>query len=165
VLCRSGDKVLRYFLMALLTWMFFAPVAFAGPGSELAERANQLREQAQIRAQHAAQRPAAPAEALDLDDPFLVGLEQFSADAMRLSRAIDAAGGPIDLRCIFRGMSGDSASRLEALIDAASAADQARVYRTLDDLMRDAAEIAPAADDTELARAMTVPLTCPATQE
>jgi hypothetical protein len=156
---------LRYLLMALISWIVCASSAVAGPGSDLAASADQLREQAQIRAQDATQRPAAPADALEFDDPFLIGLEQFSADAMRLSRAMDAAGGPIDLRCIFRGMSGDASSQLEALINAASASDQARIYRSLEDLMRDAIEIAPAADDTDLARAITAPLTCSATPQ
>jgi hypothetical protein len=155
---------MRHFLFALISWIFCASTAFAGPGSELAETADQLRVDAENRAHAAAQRPAAPADAYALDDPFLIALEQFSADAMRLSRAIDAAGGPIDLRCIFRGMSGDAASRLEDLINAESAADQARIYRTLENLMRDAVDIAPAADDTDLARAVTAPFTCPATQ-
>lgn len=79
-----------------------------------------------------------------------------------LSRQIDAAGGPIDLRCIFRGMSEDAARQLEALNAADTAAEQAHIYAGLADLMRDANEIAPAIDgETDLAD-MPRPAPCPA---
>ena len=72
------------------------------------------------------------------------------------------AGGPIDLRCIFRGMSADATSRLEALNAAETAAEQAHIYADLAALMSDASEIAPAVDsDTDLS-GVELPASCPA---
>lgn len=137
--------------------------ALAGPGSELATFAGDIRTEAALRAQLAASRPAAPAEPLDIEDPFYFELEQFSVDALRLSRAVDAAGGPTDLRCIFRGMSADAADRLEALNQSDTSAQQAHVYRAIAGLMRDASEIAPAVDDeAALPEGFAPPASCPA---
>lgn len=149
---------------ALTCAVLAGSAALAGPGTDLADAARLIEQQAQQRAELAATRPGAPATPVDLDDPLQFDLDQFSADAMRLSRAIDEAGGPVDLRCIFRGMSGDSASRLEALNAAETAADQARVYREIASLMHDAGEIAPAADGEDLPLNMA-PATCPAGDE
>lgn len=155
---------MRLYLSALAGLVFASSTALAGPGSDLADAAHHIADQAQQRADFAAARPGAPAAMIELDDPLQFDLDQFSADAMRLSRAIDEAGGPIDLRCIFRGMSGDAASRLEALNAATTAADQARIYHEISALMHDAAEIAPAADGEELPATLGPPGTCPATQ-
>ncbi|MGK0265848.1 MAG: hypothetical protein ACI82N_000090 [Maricaulis sp.] len=156
---------MRLFLPALAGLLLASSAALAGPGTDLADQARMIAEQAQQRADFAADRPGAPAAMIELDDPLQFDLDRFSADAMRLSRAIDEAGGPIDLRCIFRGMSGDAASRLEALNGAQTAADQARIYREISALMHDAAEIAPAADGEELPVASSPPATCPASRE
>jgi hypothetical protein len=156
---------MRHYLFAFAGLIFTGSAALAGPGSDLAEAARNIAGQAQQRADFAAGRPGAPASTLEFDDPLQLDLDRFAADAMRLSRAIDEAGGPVDLRCIFRGMSGDAASRLEALNAAETAADQARVYREISALMHDAAEIAPAADGEELPADMGPPGTCPAAQD
>lgn len=156
---------MRLYLSALAGLVFASSAALAGPGSNLADAARHIADQAQQRADFAAERPGAPAAMIELDDPLQFDLDQFSADAMRLSRAIDEAGGPIDLRCIFRGMSGDAASRLEALNAAATAAEQARIYREISALMHDAAEIAPAADGEELPATLGPPGTCPAARD
>ncbi|WP_417481043.1 hypothetical protein [Maricaulis sp.] len=156
---------MRHLLPALACALLASSAALAGPGTDLAATARNIASQAQERADYAAERPGAPASLIDLDDPLQYDLDQFSADAMRLSRAIDEAGGPIDLRCIFRGMSGDAASRLEALNAAETAADQARVYREISALMHDAAEIAPAADGEDLPATLGPPGSCPATRD
>ncbi|WP_300527803.1 hypothetical protein [Maricaulis sp.] len=135
--------------------------ALAGPGADFADFASELRGEAQMRAGDAASRPAAPADPIDIEDPFYFELEQFSVDAMRLSRALTETGGPEDLQCIFRGMSRDAEARLGALNEADSAGEQARIYRAIADLMRDASEIAPAADDGALGASMPLP-TCSA---
>lgn len=153
------------FLPAVAGLVFASSAALAGPGGDLAEQARHIADQAQQRADFAADRPAAPAAMIGLDDPLQLDLDRFSADAMRLSRAIDEAGGPIDLRCIFRGMSGDAASRLDALNAAATAADQARIYHEISALMHDAAEIAPAADGEDLPVTLGPPGTCPASHD
>ena len=68
-------------------------------------------------------------------------------DAMRLSVAVAQANGPEDLQCIFRGISNDASERLEALNMAESAGEQARIYRTIADLLRDAQEIVPSLEE------------------
>lgn len=156
---------MRRILPALAGLVFASSAALAGPGANLAEGARNIAEQAQQRAEFAAGRPGAPAAMIELDDPLQIDLDRFSADAMRLSRAIEAAGGPIDLRCIFRGMSGDAASRLEALGGAQTAADQARIYREISALMQDAVEIAPAADGEDMPVSAGPPGSCPASRD
>ncbi|WP_417492518.1 hypothetical protein [Maricaulis sp.] len=156
---------MRHLLPALACALLASSAALAGPGTDLADSARNIASQARERADYAAARPGAPASPIDLDDPLQYDLDQFSADAMRLSRAIDEAGGPIDLRCIFRGMSGDAASRLEALNAAETAAEQARVYREISALMHDAAEIAPAADGEALPATLGPPASCPASRD
>ena len=154
---------MRSSLVGVILSGLMASTAMAGPGEDLATFASDLRNEAATRAQLAASRPAAPAQPLDIEDPFYFELEQFSVDALRLSRAVDAAGGPTDLRCIFRGMSSDAAARLEALNQSDTSAEQARVYRAIADLMRDASEIAPAIDDeAALPEGFAAPASCPA---
>lgn len=126
-----------------------AGFALDGPGEDLAEFAGTIQSQAERRARQAAANPAAPASPIDIEDPFYFELEQFSVDALRLSRAIDSSGRPADLRCIFRGMSADAGQRLDALNTSETAADQARVYRAIAALMQDAVNIAPAVDDED----------------
>lgn len=156
---------MRILMTACLTLGLVSAPAPAGPGEDFAEFATSLRSQAESRARRAAANPAAPPTRLDIEDPFFFELEQFSVDALRLSRAIDQAGGPVDLRCIFRGMSSDAAARLDALNGADSRGDQARVYRAIADLMRDAAEIAPAVDnEADLPDGITPPAYCPASR-
>ena len=152
---------MRKLVVVFVAFLLGHGPVLAGPGADFAECANDLRGEAQIRASDAASRPAAPADRIDIEDPFYFELEQFSVDAMRLSRALGDTGGPEDLQCIFRGMSRDMEARLGALNEADSAGEQARIYRAIADLMRDASEIAPAADDGALGAAMPVP-TCSA---
>jgi len=124
--------------------------AHAGPGEDFSSWAADLQQEARERASDSARRAAAPADPLDIEDPFYFELEQFSVDALRLSRSLAENDGPQDLQCIFRGISADAAARVEALHEAESAGDQAHIYAALADLMRDAAEIAPAIDDTSI---------------
>lgn len=155
---------MRRLVLAVLSAAFLAAPALAGPGTDLAGFADDLQAEARARAADAASRPAAPASPLDIEDPFYFELEQFSADAMRLARAIEDNDGPLDLRCIFRGISADASDRLEALNTAETAADQARIYRAIADLMRDAVEIAPVVDHSNLPDGYAAPASCPATR-
>jgi hypothetical protein len=156
--------MMRTLLMAALAATGLTAAAQAGPGADLAEFAERLGAEAASRSQTAAQRPAAQAHPLDIEDPFAFELEQFSVEALMLSRRIDAAGGPVDLRCIFRGMSADAGARMEALNDAETAAQQAHIYAGLADLMRDASEIAPAVDSDADLSGVELPASCPAVQ-
>lgn len=138
--------------------------AFAGPGTELGAEAEVLRDEAQARADALAQAPAAPAQELDMADPFLTGVDEFAAATAMLSRRIEDAGGPQDLRCIFRGMSADAAVRLDDFAAAETQADMARVYLEYVYLFNQAAEIAPEADD-DLPREEPDPgFVCPASR-
>ena len=143
-----------------------AGAAYAGPGADLARDAVQIQAEAGLRADALSRQPGAAAQAPDPDDDLIYAIEQFSADALRLSRFIDASGGSADLGCIFRGMSADAEARLNALIDAERASEQARVWRAIALLMEDAAVIAPDADaETDAGAEETAnapPLACPA---
>lgn len=121
-----------------------AAPAFAGPGADLGAEAAALRDEAQARADALVAAPAAPAEAVD--EEFTVRVEEFSAAAAILSRRIEDANGPQDLRCIFRGMSADAGARLDDFAEAETQADTARVYLEYVYLFNQAAEIAPEAD-------------------
>ena len=136
-------------LMSLFVLSIASGPAHAGPGSDLAQLAESIRLQADERASTAASHPAAPADPLDMDDAFLTQLEQFSLQAIQLSRHLQTHDGAMDLQCIFRGMSEDSALSLERLDQASTSGEQARIYRSIADLMRDATEIGPDADAAE----------------
>lgn len=106
-------------------------------------RAKALLPQVTTVQQSAARRAALPATPLD---PALVsGLEQFALDASLLSRDADAAG-VTDLRCIFRGMTEETGVQLEAAGRARTGTEQAAALARLVHMLKDAAEIAPAAD-------------------
>lgn len=149
-------------IAATIALILSAGTAQAGPGSEFAAFAETLGQTAQARSRDAASRPAAPATPLDIEDPFSFELEQFALEAMLMSRRIDAAGGPVDLRCIFRGMSADAAARLDALNAAETAAEQAHIYADLAALMSDASQIAPAVDGEADLEDVDLPASCPA---
>jgi hypothetical protein len=157
------EPAMKSALFAAIAATLLAPAAAqAGPGSDFAAFAAAIGETARARSQEAARRPAAPATPLDIEDPLSFELEQFSVEALLMSRRIDEAGGPIDLRCIFRGMSADATARLEALNAAETAAEQAHIYADLAALMSDASDIAPAVDsDTDLS-GVELPASCPA---
>lgn len=137
---------MRYLLIALACLALTTPAALAGPGSDLAATADDLRDRAQVRAQIAARHPAATMQPLEFDDQFLSDMEAFSLAAMRLSRIIDETDGPADLGCIFRGMSEDAEARLAAIDNATTGSQRSRAYIDIVDLMRDAVQIAPDAD-------------------
>lgn len=130
----------------------------------LLESAAILQSEARSRAADASNRPAAPPDRLDMEDPFLFELELFAADAMRLSLALAEQGGPEDLRCIFRGMSGDAEAWRRRLDSAANAGAQARAYAEINRLMAQALEIAPMASQSAGtgSDASSAPATCPA---
>ncbi|MHA6289091.1 hypothetical protein [Maricaulis sp. CAU 1757] len=120
--------------------------ALAGPGQELADLAADIEQEAQGRAAQARARPAAPAPEMAPGDPLVAQLEQFTVQAVLLGRAVDDAGGPEDLGCIFRGMAADADARLRAVSDAEDGAAEARAYDAIVTLMGQAVQLAPAAD-------------------
>lgn len=124
--------------------LILAPAADAGPPSGLAETAGALRTGVERQAKAAADAPARDAQALPAD--LQRGLETFGLAASRLSLTIDAAGGPADLRCIFRGMAEETGVQLSALKAARREADRLQPLSRLAAMLADAEQIAPAAD-------------------
>jgi hypothetical protein len=77
--------------------------------------------------------------------PALVGdLQRFGMSASRLSIEIDKTGGPVDLRCIFRGMAEETDNQLKAVSAASTGSEQAAALDRLSHMLKDAVEIAPA---------------------
>lgn len=125
--------------------------------SDLVALSQRLHVEAQARAQDMARSPAAPVDALPVQDSFLTDLNEFALKAHRLSRAIDQSGGPTDLRCIFRGMSEDAEHRALLLSEPGTRADHARIYQEIARLTGQAAEIAAAPE----AQAASHGISCP----
>ncbi len=98
--------------------------------------------------------PAAPADAPAPGDPLLTDLTDFALAARALSLEIEARGGPQDLRCIFRGISGDVTDRITALDAAQTRADLSRAYTEIARLAGQAQRIA---SDPELAGETAAP--------
>jgi len=88
----------------------------------------QIETQAQHRADQLRHSPAAPSPAADPYDSLLTELGEFALLAHQLSQALDQSGGPVDLRCIFRGMSEEAGHRANLLNQDATRGDHARVY-------------------------------------
>lgn len=152
---------MRLVISALAALCLSAP-ALAGPGSDLAEMAAQLRTEAEARADTFTAMPGANLPPISADDPFLVDVADFAAGAARLAHTVETAGGPQDLRCIFRGMSSDAEARISDLEAGQSGADLARIYRAYARLFAQAEEIAPLADDPDVSEGEGVAPSCPA---
>lgn len=140
-----------------------AAPAHAGPtGTDLAAEASRLMTQVNAVRAEALAHPAARAK--PLPQPLVADLERFGLSASRLSVEIDKAGGPVDLRCIFRGMAEETDTQLKAAAAAPNGSAQARPLDRLASMLRDANEIAPAAALASSASRTGKPMTasCPA---
>lgn len=84
------------------------------------------------------------AKAVALAPALQSDLQRFGLAASRLSSEIDTAGGPADLRCIFRGMAEETGKQLVAASGAKTNGDQAKALSRLSHMLKDAVEIAPA---------------------
>lgn len=133
------------FAVLMLTLAATPAHADAGRVEILAAR---IAETAQARAAAFQASPAAPAEAPAPGDVLMSDLTEFALAARALSVEIEASGGPADLRCIFRGMSGDVEDRIAALDAAETRADMSRAYTEIKRLAEQARRIA---GDTALA--------------
>lgn len=76
---------------------------------------------------------------------FLAGIEEFSADAERLSVSLREAQVEADLPCIFHGIAEDARERAVELRDAATPAARDQAFTNLRVLLDDAILIAPMA--------------------
>ena len=84
---------------------------------------------------------------------LLTGLEEFSADAERLSAALREAGVEQDLPCIFHGIAEDARVRAADLQAADTPAERDAAFTELRVLLDDAALIAPMAASSAADRA------------
>jgi hypothetical protein len=133
-------------LRALLAIALFAAVPQAGAETlarTVESRARDLLPAVEAQQAAAARRAALPAVALD--KTTVAGLETFALDVSRLSREADAAGAT-DLRCIFRGMAEETAVQLDAAGKARTGTEQTAALNRLAHMLKDAVEIAPAAE-------------------
>ncbi len=138
---------------SLLAFLSLTAAAAAQDADTVARLAEALNSEASARAEALKAAPAAPAGPLQPGDGFITDVERFALEAVRLSRAIETAGGAEDLKCIFRGMSEDASARLEALAQSETRAERARVYLAYAGLFEDAAIIAADAGDADVAPA------------
>lgn len=81
----------------------------------------------------------------EITPAFMAGLESFSADALRLSEALQVAGVEQDLPCIFRGIAEDAAERVAEFSAAGTASERETAFTGLRVLLDDAILIAPMA--------------------
>ena len=148
------------FAHTLVTIVSAASLQAATPdlSADLVALSQRLHMQAQARAQDMARSPAAPVEALPPQDSFLIDLSEFALEAHRLSRAVDDSGGPMDLRCIVRGMSEDAEHRALLLSESGTRADHARIYQEIARLTGQAAEIAAAPETQAASHGISCPV-------
>lgn len=131
----------------VLTALLLAVTCAAGATAQCeAERVRTLgariAAEAGERAQAYQTAPGAPADAPVAGDDFMTDLSDFALAARTLSEHIEATGGPSDLRCIFRGMSGDVTDRVAALDAAQTRADMSRAYAEIARLADQGARLA-----------------------
>lgn len=152
--------MLRIVVTAIVLLLGTAASAAAQDAVRVAELADTLKAEAESRAQTLARTPGAPSAGIDPHDPFATGVQDFAGETIRLSRHIEAVGGPMDLKCIFKGMSEDALLRLDALAEPARNGARARTYHEFAGLFEDAAIIA---GDSETQAVASLP--CPVDAE
>lgn len=81
----------------------------------------------------------------EITPALLAGIEEFSADAERLSAALREAGVEQDLPCIFHGIAEDARERAAELQAADTPAERDAAFMNLRVLLDDAILIAPMA--------------------
>lgn len=99
---------------------------------------------AQVKTAEASARARPSAKPAALAPALVADLQRFGLAASRLSIEIDQRGGPADLRCIFRGMAGETDAQLKAAAEAANGTTQAVALSRLEHMLGDAVLIAPA---------------------
>lgn len=122
----------------------FAP-AQAGPqeARHLQAQATHLLSDAHTTLDHALSAPAlSPPEP---SPAFISGLQTFGLAASRLSLDLENAGGPQDMRCIFRGMAEETGVQLDAIMQAQTGAEQADALERIISMLDDAGLVAKAA--------------------
>lgn len=82
---------------------------------------------------------------IEVTPAFMTGLEDFSADAMRLSDSLRQAGVTQDMPCIFRGISEDARERATELQAAGTPTERQMAMSGLRALLDDAILLVPMA--------------------
>lgn len=136
--------VLRALIIVMVVLTGIAP-AF-GDADRVVRLAAGIASEAERRAEALRHNPAAPAVPFEAGDPLLTELDEFALAALTLSRAIEAEGGPEDLKCIFLGISRDAPARIAEVEAADTRADQSRAYAEIARLTRQAERIAAEPD-------------------
>ncbi len=136
--------VLRALIIVMMVLTGIAP-AFAD-ADRVVRLASGIAPEAERRAEALRHNPAAPAVPFAAGDLLLTELDEFALAALTLSRAIEAEGGPEDLKCIFLGMSRDAPTRIAEVEAAETRADQSRAYAEIARLTRQAERIAAEPD-------------------
>jgi hypothetical protein len=153
----------RLAILLSLALLAVTPAAADDLAKQVAIEAKRLLAQVTSVQNSAAARPGRP---LPIAPALFTELQRFGLAASRLSSEIDQRGGPADLRCIFRGMAEETDKQLAAANTAATGAEQSRALARLTHMLKDAAEIAPAANvqATAASSSRAAALQCPAVE-
>lgn len=119
---------------------------------------------AEVRSAETAARAQPSAKPAAVAPGLVADLQRFGLAASRLSIEIDRAGGPADLRCIFRGMAGETDKQLAAISAAATGSAQAKALAGLDHMLSDAILIAPAVEGGARPATKVATAQCPAAE-
>lgn len=133
---------MKFRILIAIVLAFMVASTASADTDRLERLADKIASEAVVRAHALARAPAAPAFAPPSGDPLLSDMQDFALAAITLSNAIEANEGPQDLRCIFRGMGRDIETRITALMESETRADQSRAYREIERLARQAERIA-----------------------
>lgn len=143
--------------MKQLVALLMLSLAFASPAAAdtLAQQvqAEASRLLLQVKSAEIAANAKPSAKPAPLSPTLVADLQRFGLAAVRLSGEIDKAGGPKDLRCIFRGMAAETDNQLKAASDAMTGAAQAKALSRLNHMLSDAVLIAPAVGGPAQAKA------------
>jgi hypothetical protein len=152
----------RFAAILLLALAFAQPAAADTLAQQVQAEAGRLLAQVKAAETAARSRPSSKPPAVP---PSLVAdLQRFGLVASRLSLEIDRAGGPADLRCIFRGMAGETDAQLKAAADAANGTAQAAALSRLGHMLGDAVLIAPAVEGGPSPARAVATAQCPAAE-
>ena len=125
---------------------------------QLSDLAGQIKREAEHRSGYFRHNPSAPAIAMGAGYSLLIDMNEFALLTHRLSAQIEAEGGPSDLKCIFKGMSADIRTRIDALDQARTRADMARAFDAIVYLAGQAEAIA--ADPEAVSAGNSLPPNC-----
>ena len=152
----------RLVAIVLLALALAQPVAADTLAQQVQAEAGRLL--AQVKAAEIAARARPSITPTPVAPALVADLQRFGLVASRLSLEIDRAGGPADLRCIFRGMAGETDAQLKAAAEAANGGAQAAALARLGHMLGDAVLIAPAVEGGPRPARFVATAQCPAAE-